>query len=97
MYLIGFPHNDLSSKALEHSIYKCSDFQNEILDFSYNSKLLTISGSKIINLTNNNPSVKKIYLKGCQIANGEQDIFFDALSSNMVIDEIALDYHENYN
>jgi len=36
-------------------------------------------------------------LKGCQIANGEQDIFFDALSSNMVIDEIALDYHENYN
>lgn len=93
MHTIGFPQNDLSTKALEHAIVKSSDFQNEVLDFSYNSKLLTISGSKVLNLINSNPTVKKVYIKGCQIANGEQDIFFDALSSNLVLEEIGLDYH----
>lgn len=97
MHTIGFPQNELTVKSLEHAVYKSSDFHNEVLDFSHNKKLLTISGSKILNLVNSNPTIKKIRLKGCQIANGEQDIFFDALSSNLVLEELELDYHEGYN
>lgn len=97
MNTIGFPQNDLTVKALQHAIIKSSDFKNEILDFSYNTKLLTINGSKTLNLINSNPTVKKLYLKGCQIANGDQDIFFDALSSNLALEELGLDYHESYN
>jgi len=71
MHTLGFPQNDLSIKSLEHTIYKSSDFFNEILDFSYNKKLLTIGDERILNLINNNPTIKKLHLKGCQIANGE--------------------------
>jgi hypothetical protein len=67
------------------TIKKSSDFHNEVIDFSHNKKLLTISGRKILDLTNNNPTVKKIFLRGCQIVDGDQDIFFDSLSSNLVL------------
>jgi|688.fasta_scaffold398019_1 hypothetical protein len=55
---------------------------------SYNKKLLTINGSKILNLLNSNPSIKKLNLKGCQVSNEDQDIFFDALSSNLALEEL---------
>lgn len=70
MHWIAMPHNNLSQKALEHAILKSSDFYNEVIDFSYNKKLLTISGVNVINMINNNPTIKKLYLRGCQVANG---------------------------
>ena len=85
MHTLGFPENDLSIKSLEYTIQKSSDFYNEVIDFSYNKKLLTIGDERIFNLINNNPTVKKLILKGCQISNREQDIFLDALSSNLCL------------
>lgn len=84
-YCIGFPRNLLTQAALENTLKRSSDFQNVIIDLSYNKKLLTISGKKIFDISNSNPTVKKIYLRGCQISNNDQDIFFDALSSNLVL------------
>ena len=97
MYSIGFPNNDLSVKALNYAIEKSSDLYNQVLDFSYNTKLTTISGGKSLNMINNNPSIKKLILRGCEVSPDDQEAFFDALSSNLCLSELELDYSENYN
>ena len=70
-YAVGFPRNKLSHESLFYAIDKSSDLYNEILDFSFNEKIVSIGGSKILNLLNNNPTLKKLYLKGCYIAEGQ--------------------------
>ena len=97
MYSLGFPYNDLSVSSLNYSIEKSSDLYNEVLDFSYNTKLTEIGGSKTLNFINNNPSINKLILRGCEVAVDDQDTFFDALSSNLCLSELELDYNENYN
>ena len=88
MYSLGFPYNDLSVTALNFAIEKSSDLYNEVLDFSHNTKLTAIGGSKTMNLINNNPSIKKLYLRGCEVLADDQETFFDSLSSNLVISEL---------
>ena len=86
--MVGFPKNKLSHESLLHSIEKSSDLCNEILDFSFNEKIVSIGGSKILNLLNNNPTIKKLYLKGCYIAEGQEKEFFEFLKSNLTLLEL---------
>ena len=48
----------------------------ELIDFSYNSKMMGIEGSKIITMCDNNPSIKKLILKGSYIIEGDEAVFF---------------------
>ena len=72
MHTIGLPKNQLSILGLEYVINAASTLYHEVIDFSYNAKLISISGSKIFNLANSNPSIKKVMLKGCYVMLGEE-------------------------
>lgn len=85
MHTIGLPKNSLSLLGLEHVINAANTLYHEVIDCSYNSKLISVSGSKIFSLTNANPSVKKLTLKGCYVLLGEEDEFFQGLSNNMCL------------
>jgi hypothetical protein len=95
--MIGFPKNNLTQRALENTIEKSSDLQIEIIDFSYNKGMAHTKGAHMLNIINNNPAIKKLYLRGCQVPENELNQFFDALSSNLCLDEIHLDYYDSYN
>ncbi len=73
MHTIGLPKNQLSLIGLEHVVNAANTLYHEAIDLSYNSKLISISGSKIFSLTNSNPSVKKLIMKGCYVLLGEED------------------------
>ena len=83
--MVGFPRNKLSYESLFYGIEKSSDLCFEILDFSFNEKIVSIGGSKMLNLLNNNPTLKKVYLKGAYIAEGEEKDFFQSLKSNLTL------------
>jgi hypothetical protein len=85
MHMIGLPKNQLSILGLEYVINAAGTLYHETIDFSYNSKLISISGTKIFTLTNANPSLKKVTLKGCYVLLGEESEFFQGLSSNMCL------------
>lgn len=85
MHTIGLPKNQLSIMGLELMINAASTLYHEVIDCSFNSKLISISGPKIFTLTNANPSVKKLILKGCYVLLGEEDEFFQGLSNNMCL------------
>jgi hypothetical protein len=93
MHTIGLPKNSLSLLGLEHVINAANTLYHEVIDCSYNSKLISVSGSKIFSLTNANPSVKKLTLKGCYVLLGEEDEFFQGLSNNMCLHEFEIDYY----
>lgn len=97
MYMIGLPKNQLSLIGLEDVINAASTLYHEIIDLSYNSKLINISGPKIFTLTNANPSIKKLTLKGCYVLLGEESEFFQGLASNMCLKEFEIDYMDSYN
>lgn len=67
MYMLGFPNNCLSVKGLEDCIQAASNLYHEVIDYSYNSKLTSIGQGKLFNSVNNNPSIKKLVLKGCYV------------------------------
>lgn len=73
MYMIGLPKNQLSLQGLQYVINAAGTLYHEVIDFSYNSKLINISGPKIFKLTNSNPSLKKLTLKGCYVLLGEEN------------------------
>lgn len=87
MHTIGLPKNQLSLMGLEHVLNAAGTLYHEVIDFSYNAKMISISGPKIFTLANANPSVKKITLRGCYILLGEEDEFFQGLSNNMCLQE----------
>jgi hypothetical protein len=47
MHTIGLPKNSLSLLGLEHVINAANTLYHEVIDCSYNSKLISVSGSKI--------------------------------------------------
>ena len=97
MHMIGLPKNQLSLIGLEYVINAAGTLCQSIIDFSYNSKLISISGPKIFGLTNANPSLKKLILKGCYVSLGEEGEFFEGLASNMCLKEFEIDYMDSYN
>jgi hypothetical protein len=97
MYMIGLPKNQLSLLGLEHVINAAGTLSHESIDFSYNAKLISISGNKLFTMTNANPSLKKLTLKGCYVALGEEGEFFEGLASNMCLKEFEIDYMDSYN
>jgi hypothetical protein len=70
MHTIGLPKNQLSLLGLEQVVNAANTLYHEVIDCSFNAKLISISGSKIFALTNANPSVKKLTLKGCYVLLG---------------------------
>lgn len=70
MHTIGLPKNQLSIMGLQHVINAASTLYHEVIDLSYNSRLVSISGTKVFSLTNANPSVKKLIIKGCYVLLG---------------------------
>lgn len=38
-----------------------------------------------MNTLNNNPTLKKLYLKGSYITEGDEDTFFESLKSNLTL------------
>ncbi len=97
MYMVGLPKNQLSLIGLEYVISAAGTLYHEVIDFSYNSKLISISGPKIFTLTNANPSLKKLTLKGCYVLLGEENEFFQGLAANMCLKEFEIDYMDSYN
>lgn len=97
MHMIGLPKNQLSILGLEYVINAASTLYHEVIDFSYNSKLISISGPKVFTLTNSNPSLKKLTLKGCYVLLGEEGEFFQGLASNMCLKQFQIDYMDSYN
>lgn len=97
MHTIALPKNQLSLMGLEAVINAASTLYHEVIDCSYNTKLISISGSKIFAWTNANPSVKKLTLKGCYVLLGEEDEFFQGLSNNMCLQVFEIDYMDSYN
>jgi hypothetical protein len=97
MYMVGLPKNQLSLIGLEYVINAAGTLYHEVIDFSYNSKLISISGPKIFTLTNANPSLKKLTLKGCYVLLGEENEFFQGLAANMCLKEFEIDYMDSYN
>ena len=87
MFMIGLPKNQLSLIGLEYVINAAGTLCHQTIDFSYNSKLISISGPKIFTMTNANPSLKKLTLKGCYVSLGEESEFFEGLASNMCLKE----------
>lgn len=70
MYMLGFPNNCLSVESLDNCIQSASNLYQEVIDYSYNSKLTSIGQGKIFNSINTNPSIKKLILKGCYVLEG---------------------------
>ena len=85
MHTLAFPKNHISLLGLEHILNAAGTLYHEVIDCSYNSKLISISGPKIFTWANSNPSVKKISLRGCYVLLGEEDEFFLGLSNNMCL------------
>jgi len=73
MHAIGLPKNQLSIIGLEYTINASSRLYHEVIDFSFNAKMMSIGGSKIFALANANPSLKKLTLKGCYVLLGQED------------------------
>ena len=71
MSMIGLPKNQLSLIGLEYVINAAGTLCHETIDFSYNAKLISVSGTKLFAMTNANPSIKKLTLKGCYVSLGE--------------------------
>ena len=46
---------------------------------------------------NDNPVVKKLYLRGCYIAESEENAFFESLKANLALLELEVDYMDHYN
>jgi len=85
MHAIGVPKNNLSLIGLSFVINAASTLYHEVVDFSHNSKLVSISGAQVFKWTDANPSVKKLIIKGCYVLYGEEDEFFQGLSNNMCL------------
>ena len=76
MYELGFPSNNLGLAALEGCIEAASSLYQEVVDFSYNTRLQAIGSGRLFHLINTNPSVKRLVLKGAYVQEGEEEEFF---------------------
>lgn len=83
--MIGFPRNNLSLTSLEQCIEAASNLYHEEIDFSYNKRLMSLGDGRIFSLLNNNPSIKKLLVKGSYVQDGEEDRFFEAFTNNLCL------------
>lgn len=88
MYAISLPKNQLSLTGLEIVITASSILSHEVIDLSYNAKLMSLGNGHIFKLLNDNPSVKKLILKGCIAQMGNEEKLFENFTSSMCLREL---------